>query len=47
MNGLEQKPKESPDLYFEYDPSDLRRDIATFGRVVAIDGQSKVMFVYF
>ncbi|KAI1733195.1 nuclear receptor coactivator 4 [Ditylenchus destructor] len=35
MNAIDLRPRESPNILFEFDPSDLRRSISTFGRLTA------------
>jgi len=37
MNAIDLRPKETPNILFEFDPSDLRRDISIFGRIIAED----------
>jgi hypothetical protein len=36
-NTIDLRPKETPNITFEFDPSDLRRDIASFGNIATED----------
>uniref|UniRef100_A0A915E0Z5 Uncharacterized protein n=1 Tax=Ditylenchus dipsaci TaxID=166011 RepID=A0A915E0Z5_9BILA len=37
MNSIDLRPKENSNILFEFDPSDLRRNISTFGCIIAGD----------
>lgn len=42
LNTLDLRPKETSDICVNFDPSDLRRDIAQYGSFTKIDQQAKV-----
>lgn len=42
LNTIDLRPKETLEICFEFDPSNLRQDIATFGKITTVDHQSKI-----